>query len=221
MKTRASTRSIALALALLGAAVLAHDAPASLPISLEARDGRLRASVDLAPAYPPDLARQLGNGLNNVIAVHLALVSQHGDDVVALYGREMDILYDVWDESYRVTVKDVDVERPRSQTLTFQDYRSLRSYLTELRQADLGPMKALGDGSWVVQTRVELNPVSKELLERTREFIANPSAGSRVSGSSRSVLGAMASYLLRGADTGADVHLFRSAPFTAREVRSR
>ena len=221
MNLRALARIAALACALAGADALAHEVPASLPMTLEARNGRLRAHLDLSPAFPPDLARQVGNGLTNVIAVHLALVSQASDEVSALYSREIDILYDVWDEAYRVTVKDVDADRPRSQTLTFQNYRSLRSYLSELRQTDLGPLSALGTGSWIVQTRVEVNPISKELLERTREFIANPASGSRVSGSSRSVLGVMASYLLRGSDSGAEVHRFRSAPFTVREVTVR
>jgi hypothetical protein len=86
---------------------------------------------------------------------------------------------------------------------------------------DLGPVSELGSGRWVLQTRVEVNPVSKELLERTREFIANPAAAGRGGGPSRSVLGTMASYLLRGADPGADVHLFRSGPFTAGDVERR
>jgi len=67
---------------------------------------------------------------------------------------------------------------------------------------------------------VEVNPVSKEQLLRTREFISNPAGGSR-GGGSRSVLGAMASFLLREPAPGSDVHVFRSRPLVRGEVQSR
>jgi hypothetical protein len=186
---------------------------------VEAHGTRLAATVDLRPAFPVTLQKQLSNGLTNVIAVHVTLVPEHSHEAAALFGREIDVLYDVWEETYGVTVKDPSSPGGRQQT--FRRFEELRAFLGEARGIDLGPVSELGNGTWVVQTRVELNPVSKELLERTREFIANPSAAGRSGAPSRSVLGAMASYLLKGADSGADVHVFRSRPFTAREVAAR
>jgi hypothetical protein len=201
------------------ALALAHDAPRTLGSLVEARGTRLAVTLDLAPVFPPGLQKQLSNGLTNVIAVHVALMPERGQEPVALYGREVDVLYDVWEETYGVTVKDP--ASPRGRQRTFRRFDELRSFLAEARAIDLGPVSELGNGSWVVQARVELNPVSKELLERTREFIANPSAAGRAGTPSRSVLGAMASYLLKGADPGVDVHVLRSPPFTAREVAAR
>ncbi|HTT72449.1 MAG TPA: hypothetical protein VMG32_14590 [Anaeromyxobacteraceae bacterium] len=204
---------LALALAL---ATRARDAPRPLASTVEAKDGRLLATLDLAPAFPQDLKRVLSNGLSNVIVLHVALVPEHGDEPVALYGREVDVLYDVWEESYTVTVKDP--SNPRGLSRSFRDYEELHAFLAEARAIDLGSAAELGSKSWVLRTRIELNPVSRELLDRTREFIANPAAGGRGGAPSRSVLGAMASYLLRGAEPGAEVARFESAPFTAREV---
>jgi hypothetical protein len=215
-----SSPFLALSFGLLVAlAAFAHDAPSSLVSLVEARGARLAVTLDLAPAFPPGFQKQLSNGLTNVIAVHVGLLPEHGQEPAALYGREVDVLYDVWEETYGVTVKDP--ASPRGRQHTFRRFEELRAFLAEARGIDLGPVSELGNGSWVVQTRVELNPVSKELLERTREFIANPSAAGRTGTPSRSVLGAMASYLLKGADPGADVHVFRSRPFTAREVAVR
>jgi hypothetical protein len=206
----------AAACALLGLTVLAHDAPGSLPWSAQARGGRLVATLDLAPAYPATLQRQLSNGLTNVIAIHLSLVPERGGDPVALDARTFDVLYDVWDETFGVTVRDA--SHPTGRVRTFRRFEELRAFLSAARDVDLGPVGELGDGRWVLVTHVELNPVSKELLERTREFIANPSSGRGAP--SRSVLGAMASYLFRTAEPG-DVHQFRTAPFTARELGIR
>jgi hypothetical protein len=202
----------------IGLAVLAHDAPATLPWSAQIRGGRVIASLDLAPAYPATFQRLLSNGLTNVIALHVSLVPERGGDPVALHARTFDVLYDVWDETYGVTVRDA--TNPAGRTRTFRRYEELRAFLASASDVDLGPAAELGDGRWVLVTHVEVNPVSRELLQRTREFIANPAAGGRTGTPSRSVLGAMASYLLRNADPG-DVHQFRSAPFTARELGTR
>jgi hypothetical protein len=215
---RLSPRTAALAALLAALSTPAHDVPGSLPSRVEARAGRVEASIEIAPAYPSDFRKHLSNGLTNVIALHVALVPERGDQAAALFGREIDVLYDVWEETYGVVVRDA--ATPRGRQLVFATYPALSAFLAEVRAVDLGPLADLGAGRWVVQTRVEVNPVSKELLEKTREFIANPSAGAR-GGPSRSVLGAFASYLLKGADPGVDVHVFRSAPFTAREVASR
>ncbi len=214
---RRFSRAGLVALALAAAVARGHDAPSSIPSLLESRGGHLLATVELSAAFPPTLQRQLSNGLTNVLALHVTLQPEGGGDPVALYGRTIDVLYDVWEESYAVTVKDP--ETPRGRRMIFPRFGELKTFLSEARGVDLGPVDELGSERWVVQTRLELNPVSQELLQRTRELIANP--GSARGSPSRSVLGAMASYLLRNAETGADVHLFRSPSFTAREVPRR
>lgn len=207
------------ALLAVAAAASGHAAPATLPSALEVNAGHLQATLDLAPAFPADLQKQLSNGLTNVIALHVALLPERGGGPVALYGREIDVLYDVWEETYSVTVKDP--QAPHGRRLVFPRFPELRGFLAQARGVDLGPIEELGSSRWVLQTRFELNPVSKELLERTRQFITNPAAAGRTGTPSRSVLGAMASYLLKSADTGAEVYLFRSQVFTAREVTRR
>lgn len=215
---RAAGGLSALAL-LLAAGAAARDVPRPPPSALAAEEGRLIAVVELDSAFPSDLQKRLSNGLTNIIAIHVALVPELGGPPAALYGREIDVLYDVWEERYGVTVKDPASPAGRSQN--FSTFEALRAFLARASGVELGPLDQLGTGRWVTQTRLELNPVSRELLERTREFIANPGAGGRGGSPSRSVLGAFASYLLRSADAGADVHQLRSPPFTAREVAHR
>jgi hypothetical protein len=221
VSSRAPRTALALALAALAGVAAARPAPPRrvdpLALKLEDRRGVLLASLDLTPAFPPELQRHLGNGLTNVIALHVALLPEGRDEPTVIHVRVIEVLYDVWDESYGVVVRDPG--HPEGRSLLFPDWTALRAYLAQPRVVDLGPVAALADGSWVVHARVEVNPVSKELLQRTREFIANPAAGARVGGSSRSVLGAMASYLLAEPDAGAEVFVLRSAPFTASEVR--
>jgi hypothetical protein len=202
----------------LGAPGLAGGAE-PLPLRLAAKDGRVLASVDVGRAFGTAEGRELGNGLTNVVAVWVAVLPSGGGAPALVYGRVIDILFDVWDEAYLVTVKDP--RAPQGLRLVLRDARALHTFLSDERDLDLGPVSLLPEGDFVVEARVEVNPVSKEQLLRTREFIANPAAGSRAGGGSRSVLGAMASFLLREPAAGSDVHVFRSRALRRGEVVAR
>lgn len=218
--TSARAVRAALAALALGAAAAATAAPrfSPLPARLTASDGRLLASLDLSEAFAPALERELGNGLTNVVAVYVAVLPAGGGSPALIYGRVVEILFDVWDEAYAVAVKDP--RTPQGVRVVLPDFAALRAFLSKENELDLGPVSLLPAGSFVLEARVEVNPVSKEQLHRTREFIANPAGGPR-GGGSRSVLGAVASFLLREPDPGSDVHLFRSRPFGRAEVAAR
>ncbi|MFT3917263.1 MAG: hypothetical protein QM704_25205 [Anaeromyxobacteraceae bacterium] len=213
---RGPARALALAAALaLGLGAGRARAAAPLQVDLAVRGDRLQATLDLAPAFPPEVLRELGNGLSNVVAVYVVVVPEGGGAPVAGYLRTVDVLWDVWEESFAVTVRDP--RNPRGLQLVVPTPAGLRALLASARDLDLGPAASLPPGKLVLEARVELNPVSKEQLQRTREFIA--SAGPRAAGGgSRSVLGAMASFLLREPAADADVWRLRSKAFTAAEV---
>ena len=217
---RASGAIGAAALAALAAALpaTAAAAPQPLPLQLAARSGRLIATVDLSAAFPATLEREMGNGLTNVVAVYVTVIPSGSRHPAMLYGRVVEILFDVWEETYAVTVKDAHV--PQGVRFVLPDFKSLRAFLSQERDIDLGPVALLPAEPFFVEARVEVNPVSKEQLQRTREYIANPAAGARAGGS-RSVLGAMASFLLREPDPGTDVTVLRAGPLGPGEVKAR
>jgi hypothetical protein len=212
-----------LAAALAASAALALAAPAlaasPLEVALADDDGRVLATVDVGAAFPPGIERELGNGLTNVVALWVSVSPAGGGPPALVYGRIVEILFDVWEEVYLVTVKDP--RTPQGFRLVKPTFRELRAWLSDERDLDLGPASLLPQGRFVVDARVEVNPVSKEQLHRTREFIANPAAGTRPGGGSRSVLGAMASFLLREPDPGSSAHVFRSRPMARGEVVAR
>jgi hypothetical protein len=218
MSSRARTLAALAALALAAPSAAAPIAP--LHVALAAKEGRLLASIRLERAFPPADERELGNGLTNVVALYLSVMPASGGPPALAYGRVIDILFDVWDEVYVVTVKDP--RAPQGSRLVLKDAAALRAFLADQRDLDLGPAALLPEEPFFVEARLELNPVSKEQLRRTREFISNPSAGARGgAGGSRSVLGAMASFLLRDPEPGSDIHLFRSRTFARAEVAPR
>jgi hypothetical protein len=213
LRQRRPTARLLLA-AIAAAIALGAEAatPAPLPALLATRAGRAEATVDISPAFPASAEDEFGNGLTNVVAIYVSVVPEGSRAPVALYGRIVEILFDVWEETYTVTVKDP--RAPWGVRHVLPDFAALRRFLSDVRGVDLGPSQSLPSSAYRLEARVEVNPVSREQLQRTREYIANPSAGTRTAGATRSVLGAVASFLLREPDAGSDVHLFRSRTFT-------
>lgn len=211
--SRAACLALAAALA-AGPAAAADPAPDTVEGALEARGGRLAGRLDLRAAFPDELQRTFGNGLTNVVALHVALEPAAGEEPLALFVRVVEVRYDVWEESYGVIVKDP--ASPRGRRLQARGWTELRALLGDARDLDLGPARAPA-GPVRLAARVEVNPVSAELLARTREFIASPPTGVRGGPPSRSVLGAMASYLLHAAG-GGEARAFRSRAFAPAEV---
>ncbi len=206
----------------LGIALDARPAAAGAPpegilaIRLTPVKGRAVAALDLAAVFGPSRHQEFGNGLTNVVEIYTSVLPAGGGSPLFIHGRIIEILFDVWEETYAVTVKDP--EHPSGRRLVLPSSASLRSFLSDQRDIDLGPLPALPE-DFLVEARVEVNPISKDQLQRTREYIA-AAAGSRPSGS-RSVLGAVASFLLREPDAGSDVHVYRSPPFTRSGVLPR
>lgn len=216
--TPAGRTGAAAALSLLAAQALAAD-PAPVDMGLEARGGRLMARLDLRSAFPEELRRTFGNGLTNVVVFRASLLPWRGEDPAAVFVRVVDLRRDVWDGTWAVVVRDP--RSPGGRRLTAGTWEDLRDLLADERDVDLGPMSGLRQGTWEIRVRVDVNPVSKELLDRTREFLANPPAGVRGGGApSKSVLGAVAGALLTRSEEG-DARRFRTRAFTAGEVPER
>ena len=141
-----------------------------------------------------------------MVEIYTTVLPQGGGPPASIHGRIVEILFDVWEETYSVTVKDP--EHPAGRRLILPTFFALRTFLGQQHDVDLGLLTDVPE-SFRLEVRVEVNPISKEQLQRTREYIA---AGARQSGS-RSVLGAVASFLLREPNASSDVRLFRSLPF--------
>lgn len=206
-------RAVIAVIALLAAGAAPPPQPA-FPGSLALGQGHLLASLDLSASFPPELERTLRDGLTHAVALHVSLVPEAGGEPLAVWAREVEVLWDVWDERFGVTASDP--EHPRGQLLQFKSFGALRRFLAEAREVDLGPVAPLGEGRFAVVVRVELDPV-KELRERTRELVRGQRAGRGPDGGTPSVLGAMAGYLLGNAGGEGQARFFRSPPFAVRD----
>lgn len=216
MTPRPALRALLAALSIAAGAAASPAAADPLPVALTLRDGRVAATVDLGPVLPADLAGRLGNGLRNVVAVYVAVVPPGGAPPVPAGARVFEVLFDVWEEAWWVTIREP--QRPGGTRRVLQGEAEVRALLVRGADADLGPAATLPP-LFTVDVRIDVNPVSDELLAHTREYLAG--AAGRPGGASRSVLGAVAGFLLREPEDDGDVLYFRSRPLTPPGAASR
>jgi hypothetical protein len=208
-----------LAAALLAAAAVGGPWRAradALPVTLSVQAGHVHAAADLAPRLPPALTDELSNGLRNVLAVFVAVVPAGAEEPTIGTGRVIEVLFDVWEEAWTVTVRDP--QKPGGHRSLVRSADELRRLLGHAADVDLGPPEGLPAGRFALEVRIDVNPVSPELLARTREFLAGASGPGRAS---RSVLGAVAGFLLREPSDEGEVLSFRSAPLRAEATGGR
>jgi hypothetical protein len=199
----------ALAALLLGAPAPglepAPATPAPLQVSCRAVAGRLLAAVDLSPALGPELERRLGSGLSSSVRLTVAALDAAGA-AAATAERDLDIRFDVWSETFTVTIRE---PGNAAASRLAPDWATVRLLLAGPEPFDLGPLAALPE-PFTVEARLELDPVTSRRLEATRQQLTHPAGGPSAGG--RSLLGTLAALLLRAPPP--EAQRYRSAPLS-------
>ncbi len=207
--------------ALAAAALLALPPAAAGPTSAEPAPlrvegwiaaGRLQARLDLTPALDAELERRLGSGLSTTVRLTVAALGASGAAAAAA-ARDFDVRFDVWLETFTVTIREGEAAVASRQGA---DWATVRGLLATPAPFDLGPRAALPP-VFAVEARLELDPVTSRRLEKTREQLTHPVGGP--SAGARSVLGTLAALLLRSPPPVATRS--RSGPLTLAELPIR
>ncbi len=127
-----------------------------------------------------DVRRKIDSGLPQTIVMRTYAYRERGRRPIAVSARSCRVVYDLWEEVYRVQVQTE--ARDRSVTASSID-EVLRRCLVSRRVA-VG-----GEEDWARRGRervyfavlVELNPLSPDTVQRIRRWLARP-AGGRVEG---------------------------------------
>jgi hypothetical protein len=154
--------------------------PAALPHRQAnyAWDGELlRASFSYRDVLAdPVLMKKLSSGLPMFIAMR-AYVYHQGEDVpVALATRVCRVVYDLWDEVFRVRVSEAERERDQAAVLD-----GVLRLCTEARDLPVVRRAALTAGqSYFLGVVVDVNPVSAEVVEQMRRWMSRPTGSTEI-----------------------------------------
>jgi hypothetical protein len=166
----------------------------------------LRASYSYRDVLAePELMKKLSSGLPMVIAMRAYVFREGEDTPVALAPRVCRVVYDLWDEVYRVHVSEP--ERERDQAAVLDGVLRLCTDARDLpvvRRGRLTPQQA-----YFLGVVVDVNPVSPEMIEQMRRWMSRPT-GSTGIGPSDALFGSFVQLFVRQIATSDKTLTFRT-----------
>lgn len=193
---------------------LSAPKPALLSAELARQGEHLVASFRVTSAFDDDFRRKVDGGLESRVEIFTELTDASGD-VVGSGRRSCKILYSVWDERVFVLIRDEGRASPRQ--LVFEQVEPALDACGRADRLPVGFSAATSETrGFRLHTLISLNPVSEELVERSRQFVSNPSGVTK--GGPNAVLGAVAGLFSReGSVLGSAVEM-KSPPLTIYET---
>jgi hypothetical protein len=155
--------------------------PSALPPRLAnyAWDGDLlRASFSYRDVLAdPALMKKLSSGLPMVIAMRAYVYAEGGQATpVALAPRVCRVVYDLWDEVYRVHVSEPERERDQAAVLD-----GVLRICTEARDLAVVRRGLLAAGqAYFLGVVVDVNPVSEGMVEQMRRWMSRPTGSTTI-----------------------------------------
>ncbi|HJX54215.1 MAG TPA: DUF4390 domain-containing protein, partial [Polyangia bacterium] len=190
MLYRACLALTTLALAATQALPARAQPPEERKTGLNRRDGRLLVSLELQDLFKAQDAQRLLSGFTSRVLVRVALFRLDSPEPVAQTMRHTEIVYDLWDEKFRVRRFEAGGKVETRETSTVGEAIDLAAALVAFPVASLD---RLAPGvAYRVSLRADLNPISQELLADVRRWLARPSSRSRM-GSGDSFFGSFVS----------------------------
>jgi hypothetical protein len=165
-------------------AATVQPAPLPHPGALPPRQANYAWDADLLRASfsyrdvmsDPDLVKKLSNGLPIVIAMRAYVYQEGLDTPVALAPRVCRVVYDLWDEVYRVHVSEP--ERERDQAAVLDGVLRLCTEARDLpvvRRGLLSPQQP-----YFLGVIVDVNPVSPEMVDQMRRWMSRPTGSTGI-----------------------------------------
>jgi len=170
----------------------------------------LRASFSFRDAVTPAIAQSLSSGLPTVIAMRAYVLREGEDAPVALSVRTCRVVYDLWDEVYRVKLTGPGGERD----LAVINAEGVMRQCAEARDVPIAERAALSPGlSHYLGVIVEVNPVSPQMLEQMRRWVSRPS-GTTAIGPSDALFGSFVGLFVRQIGASDRTLRFRTQAFS-------
>jgi hypothetical protein len=168
---RALALLMALAIGLLPLA--SHSKAPRRRVGVNVSSTALRATFSYRDAFTKKVRKKLTSGLPTRVLVQVALESKDKGKPVSYWARTIEIVYDLWEEDFVITMKD-NRGRRRTRVKTVDEMINLAGVLWSTR---IAKTRGLEPGLYRLRFMAEVNPVSKEMVENIRRWLSRPSGG--------------------------------------------
>jgi hypothetical protein len=153
----------------------------------------------------PDIIKKLSSGLPMVIAMRAYVYREGQDTPITLAPRVCRVVYDLWDEVYRVHVSEP--ERERDQAAVLDGVFRLCAEARDLPVVRRGLLDA--KEAYFLAVVVDVNPVSPEIVDQMRRWMSRPT-GSAGLGPGDALFGSFVQLFVRQIATSDKTLTFRT-----------
>lgn len=191
-------------------------APPKTPAALPSRTaqvtldkGVVKLSVSFRDVVDAEISKKLLSGLPTVIVLRGYVFRESGEGPVALTAKSCRVVYDIWDEVFRIQIT-----QPGGQsTAVAVNTEGVLRNCAEARRMPLMERALMKDGTkYFVAALVEVNPVSAEMLDRIKRWVTRPN-GSAAIGPGDSLFGSFVGLFVARVDTADRRLAFRTPAF--------
>ena len=201
------------AVLLLAAAARAADPLPVRVTGIEPGAGKLLVSVGMQDLISGADQQRLSSGFATRVLIRVYLHEEGVDDPVSIAYQRAEIVYDLWDERFRIRVAHDSGVDGQSEARTPEEAIWRCCALWHFPVADLRRLRP--GARYFLAFRADLNPISEELLADVRRWLVQPPRGQRRVGAGDSVFGSFVSIFVNPRVEDSEKQLrFLSQPFT-------
>lgn len=170
----------------------------------------LRASFSFRDVIDRPMADKLASGLPTVIAMRAYVLREGEADPVALAVRTCRVVFDLWDEVYRLKISGPGGERDTAAL----NLEGVLRQCVEARDLPVADKSLLAVGKpHFLGVIVEVNPVSPQMVDQMRRWVSRP-AGSTGIGPGDALFGSFVGLFVRQLGTADRTLRFRTQSVT-------
>ncbi|MEA2695749.1 MAG: hypothetical protein QOI66_20 [Myxococcales bacterium] len=193
---RIAARATLFVMVLLGAGhAQAQNGPAG-PLTrrttgVQYENGQLVASVGMQDLFGPAERQRLLSGFATRILIRVYLHREGAGEPVALAFQRSEIVYDIWDEKFRLRITRGAGPDTQVEVKTVDEAIQRALLLWHFPVVDRRQLMA--GARYFLAFRADLNPISEELLADVRRWLVQPARGQRRVGAGDSFFGSFVS----------------------------
>lgn len=155
-------------------------APKDLPqktASIVNEGGTIKVTMSWREVVDDAITKKLNSGLPTVIAMRAYVFKESGGDPVGLTAKTCKVVYDLWDEVYRITITQ---PGGGSSAIAVNMEGVLRNCGETKKQAVMQKAQLSASTKYFLATLVEVNPVSQDMLDRIKKWVTRPSGSNAI-----------------------------------------
>jgi hypothetical protein len=145
---------------------------------LARRNGRLLISVGVSDIIQPSDVQHLTSGFATRVLIRVALFHEGTREAVTTTYRLADIVYDLWEERFRVQRSDARGVLDQRDAAGTSEAISLAADLIQFPVSDLG--RLIPGASYRLVFSTDLNPLSEDVVAELRRWLARPPGQGRL-----------------------------------------